>query len=393
MNHSSQSAFAAYHRFSRIGCRHENIIIGAGDQSIPSNNKSGRGASELRLPPTETAQQHDFFGEPFHPRRAFVSGHAQTIAGNFLPRRNLLPPPQERLFQVEPEVQVLCHCHWQPERKTAMTLVIVHGLEGSSESQYVIGTGSKAWTAGMNVVRMNMRNCGDTEHLGPTLYNSGMSGDVGAIAQTLIDEDGLQKLAFVGYSMGGNLVLKLLGEWGTDAPPQVKAAVGVSPAMDLAPSSDALHARANRVYEWKFLLGLRRRILRKAALYPDRYDVRYLRGMRSMRDFDDQITARYSGFRDAQDYYTRAASSGVLDRVVVPTLVLHAQDDPFIRVLPETRVKLLGNPHITFMETTQGGHCAFLAAPNGYDGRWAERQAIAFIQRVDRTVPAKLPAG
>jgi len=201
-----------------------------------------------------------------------------------------------------------------------MTLIIVHGLEGSSESQYVIGTGSKAWTAGMNVVRMNMRNCGDTEHLGPTLYNSSMSGDVGAIAQTLINEDGLQKLTFVGYSMGGNLVLKLLGEWGTGAPPQVKAAVGVSPAMDLAPSSDALHARVNRVYEWKFLLGLRRRILRKAALYPDRYDVRYLRGMRSLRDFDDQITARYSGFRDAQDYYTRAASSGVIDRIAVPTL-------------------------------------------------------------------------
>jgi len=109
--------------------------------------------------------------------------------------------------------------------------------------------------------------------------------------------------------------------------------------------------------------------------------VRYLRGMRSMRDFDDQITARYSGFRDAQDYYTRAASASVIDRIAVPTLVLYAQDDPFIRVLPETRAKLLGNSHITFTETTQGGHCAFLAAPNGYDGRWAERQAIAFIQR------------
>ena len=353
----------------------------AGVRSILSNKQIAPGASELRLPPTEAAQQQDFFGEPFRPRRPFVSGHAQTIAGNFLPRRNLLSPPEERLFLVEPEVRVLCHCHWQPEPKTAMTVVIVHGLEGSSESQYVIGTGSKAWTAGMNVVRMNMRNCGDTEHLGPTLYNSAMSGDVGAIAQTLINEDGLQELAFVGYSMGGNLVLKLLGEWGTDAPPQVKAGIGVSPAMDLAPSSDALHARVNRVYEWKFLLGLRRRMLRKAALYPDRYDVRYLRGMRSMRDFDDQITARYSGFRDAQDYYTRAASASVIDRIAVPTLVLHAQDDPFIRVLPETRAKLLGNSHITFTETTQGGHCAFLAAPNGYDGRWAERQAIAFIQR------------
>ncbi|HLI61779.1 MAG TPA: alpha/beta fold hydrolase [Terriglobales bacterium] len=318
--------------------------------------------------------------EDFHPRRPFIGGHAQTIAGNFLPRRNLLPPPEERLFTVEPGVQVLCHCHWQAERRSAMTVILVHGLEGSSESQYVIGTGSKAWRAGMNVVRMNMRNCGDTEHLGPTLYNSSMSGDVGAIAHNLIAE-GLEKLALVGYSMGGNLVLKLLGEWGAGAPPQVKAAVGVSPAMDLAASADALHERVNRIYEWKFLLALRRRMLRKAALYPERYDVRYLRGVRSLRDFDDQITARYCGFRDAQDYYTRAAASRVVEHIALPTLVLHALDDPFIRVLPETRDKLLKNPQVTFLETAHGGHCAFLAAANGYDGRWAERQAVAFIQR------------
>jgi len=264
-----------------------------------------------------------------------------------------------------------------------MTALIVHGLEGSSESQYVVGTGSKAWAAGMNVVRLNMRNCGDTEHLGPTLYNSSMSGDVGAVAQSLIHDHGLQKLAFIGYSMGGNLVLKLLGEWGEQAPAQVKAAVGVSPAMDLAPSSDALHHPVNRVYEWHFLRGLRRRILRKAALYPERYNVslRDLRLLRSLRDFDDRIMAPHCGFRDAQDYYLRAAAANVLDWVAVPTLVLHAKDDPFIRVLPETRAKLLKNPHITFVETKHGGHCAFLASPNGYDGRWAERQAIAFIRR------------
>ncbi len=339
----------------------------------------------------ETCHASDFFGEPFRPRRPFVGGHAQTIAGNFLPRQNLLPPAEQRLFRVEPEVQVLCHCHWQPERDGAMTLVVVHGLEGSSDSQYVIGTGSKAWAAGMNVVRMNMRNCGGTEQLGPTLYNSSMSADVGMVAQTLIADDGLQKMAVVGYSMGGNLVLKLLGEWGEDIPPQVRAGVGVSPAMDLAPSADALHNRANRLYEWRFLRGLRSRMLRKAALYPERYDVRYLRGMRSLRDFDDQITARYSGFRDAQDYYTRAAAARVVDRIAVPTLILHAQDDPFIRVLPETREKLLHNPQITYVETAHGGHCAFLAEPVGYDGRWAERQAIAFIRRVERGEPVNLP--
>ena len=335
----------------------------------------------------ETTRAHDFFGELFRPRRPFIGGHAQTLAGNFLPRRNQLPAADERLFSVEADVQVLCHCHWQADRARTMTLVIVHGLEGSSESQYVIGTGSKAWRAGMNVVRMNMRNCGGTEKLGPTLYNSGMSADVGAVAKTLIDRDGLQKLAFAGFSMGGNMVLKLLGEWGDQAPPQVKAAVGISPAMDLAASADALHNPANRLYEMKFLWSLRRRIQRKAALYPGQFELRHLRGVRSLRDFDNQITARHFGFVDAQDYYTRAACTHVLDRIGVPSLLIHAEDDPFIRILPETRAKLLRNPHITYIETERGGHCAFLAEARGYDGRWAERQAIAFIQRVERGEP------
>src|ERR1017187_1338998 len=230
----------------------------------------------------ETTRAHNFFGEPFEPRRPFIGGHAQTIAGNFLPRRNELPPPEERLIRVETDVQVLCHCHWQNERAAAMTLIVVHGLEGSSESQYVIGTGSKAWRAGMNVVRMNMRNCGGTEQLGPTLYNSGMSDDVERVAETLIREEGLQKLAFTGFSMGGNLVLKLLGEWGTQAPPQVKAGVGISAAIDLAASADALHEGANRMYEARFLLSLRRSIQRKAALYPQQFELRHLRGVRSL---------------------------------------------------------------------------------------------------------------
>jgi predicted alpha/beta-fold hydrolase len=214
---------------------------------------------------------------------------------------------------------------------------------------------------------------------------------VGVVAETLIREEGLQKLAFTGFSMGGNLVLKLLGEWGTQAPPEVKACIGVSPAMDLAASADALHDRANRFYEWRFLRGLKKRIERKAALYPGRYDTSYLKGLGSIRDFDDQITARYCGFQNAQDYYTRAASAQVLDRIAVPTLILHADDDPFIRVLPGTREKLQQNPQITYLETEHGGHCAFLAEPNGYDGRWAERQAIAFVQKVEHREPVIAP--
>lgn len=322
---------------------------------------------------------HDF-AEPFIPRRLLRNGHAQTLVGNFLPRLNCLPEPEEQLFQVEDDVQVLCHCHWQPNPEDRGTVVIVHGLEGSSASQYVIGTGSKAWLEGMNVVRMNMRNCGDTERLTSTLYHSGLSGDVGAVLRMLVEQKRLQRVGAVGYSMGGNLVLKMTGDWGGNTPAELKAVAAVSPAADLAPSADAMHEASNRVYEWKFLFSLMRRYKRKAALFPEIYK-RLPRTPRSIREFDDVITAPYCGFLGAQDYYTRAAAARVIDRIGVPTLVIHAKDDPFIRLLPETRAKMLANPSITFLETEHGGHCAFLASPNGHDGRWAELQIIAFFRR------------
>ena len=316
--------------------------------------------------------------ENFVPRRFLRNRHLQTLAGNFLPRKNSLPPAEERLFQVEENVQVRCHCHWQPQHETHPTVVIVHGLEGSSLSQYVIGTGSKAWEQGMNVVRMNMRNCGGTEQLTPTLYHSGLSSDVGAVIRTLIEQDHLQRIALVGYSMGGNLVLKLAGDWGGDAPAQLKAVAAVSPAADLAASADAMHEKVNRIYEYKFLLSLMRRYRRKRALFPAIYAASK-RYPRSIREFDDVITAPYSGFAGADDYYTRASASRVADRIAVPTLVVHSTDDPFIRMMPETRARFLKNPHVTLVETQHGGHCAFLAHPNGYDGRWAERQIIQFF--------------
>jgi uncharacterized protein len=227
---------------------------------------------------------------------------------------------------------------------------------------------------------MNMRNCGGTEELTPTLYHSGLSADVGAIANTLIEQDELKHIALVGYSMGGNLVLKLAGEWSNHAPKELIAVAGVSPAMDLAPSADALHDPGNRVYEWKFLRGLRNRYRRKVELFPDRYDEKYARRFRTIREFDHEITARYSGFTGADDYYERASSSRVAEHIAVPALVIHSLDDPFIRMTPQTRAKLLANKNVRYVETRQGGHCAFLADANGYDGRWAEKMVIEFFE-------------
>lgn len=316
---------------------------------------------------------------PFRPRRGLRGPHRQTLASQFLPRRIRLPQAEERRFAVEPEVQVLCRCHWQRERRQALTVLIVHGLEGSSESQYVVGTAAKALAAGMNVVRMNVRNCGGTEMLGPTLYHSGLSADVGCVARSLLAQEGLPRLALVGFSMGGNLVLKMAGEWGREAPPQLRAVCAVSPAVDLAPSAAALHRPGNWIYEQYFLWNLRRRLRRKARLYPQRYDLKRLRRIWTLRQFDDRITAHYCGFRGADDYYARSSASPLLERIAVPALLLHSADDPFIHILPETRARIAANPHLRYVETPHGGHCAFLADPDAYDGRWAERTAVEFL--------------
>jgi uncharacterized protein len=321
---------------------------------------------------------------PFVPRRWFANGHVQTIVGNFLPRPAFRLESTSEIVEVDPSdgSRVLCHCNWQPEKERAhrLTVVLVHGLEGSSDSRYIRGLAARAWESGCNVVRMNMRNCGDTEKLTPTLYNSSLSGDVGAVVEHFVRVYELERVALVGYSMGGNLVLKLAGEWGAKAP--LCAVAGVCPAIDLAAGSDALHERVNRVYEWRFLRGLMARFRRKAALFPAIYSTNGIGPVRSLREFDDKIVARYCGFRDADDYYYRAASARVINSIAVPTLILQALDDPFIRLLPETRASLLAHREITLIETSHGGHCAYLSADRGDEIHWAESTVMRYLLHV-----------
>jgi predicted alpha/beta-fold hydrolase len=337
-----------------------------------------------------TSQTHEET-RPFIPRRGFSGGHLQTLASFLIQRRFHVPAPEERLIEVAPGVQVLCHCHWQADRTHALTIIVVHGLEGSSESQYMLGVTEKALAAGMSVIRYNQRNCGGTDALAPVLYHSGLSDDVAAVAREVIARDGVSRLALVGFSMGGNIVLKLAGEWGTQAPAEFRAVAACCPAIDLATSSDTLHDFSNRLYEKYFLWALHRRMVRKARLFPQHFDVRRLRGIRSLREFDDKVTAYYCGFTGGADYYKRASAAHVVDKIAVPALILHAANDPFIRITAETRRKISSNPNIRFVETEDGGHCAFVGSPVGSrggvgngssdDGYWAEHEIVDFLRR------------
>jgi predicted alpha/beta-fold hydrolase len=186
--------------------------------------------------------------------------------------------------------------------------------------------------------------------------------------------------------MGGNLVLKLAGELGPNPPPELRAVVGVSPAIDLGESATALHQPQNRIYERRFLRALLKRFRRKTVLFPRAYDPNRAVGIHSLRDFDDRITALYSGFFSAEDYYFRAAAARVIDRISVPTLILHALDDPFVHITPDTLAKLQANPCITLLQPAHGGHCAFLAKPipsTHDDGYWAETTLLHFLLSTD----------
>jgi hypothetical protein len=324
---------------------------------------------------------------PFVPRRFLSNGHLQTIVGNLLPRTYSLPEPKTQLIEVETATStrgasfVLCHCHWQPAevRSERLTMVIVHGLEGSSSSPYVLGNSAHAWTAGCNVVRMNMRSCGAGEQLSPSIYHAGRSEDVAIVMAELADTQLVRSFALIGYSMGGNVILKLAGERGGTAPHYLKAVVGVSPLMDLVASAAALHEPQNRLYETRFLGELLKRFRRKIELYPGLYSADGLNKIRTMRQFDEQVVARYGGFTDAEDYYGSVASSNWVQDINVPTLILHALDDPLIRMTPETRSKLLANSYVRLVETRHGGHCAFLSPEPGDAGFWAERTLLDFL--------------
>jgi uncharacterized protein len=320
---------------------------------------------------------------PFQPR--FSSGHVQTVYAWARSRTFArLPAPDARFFDVAPESRVLAHCHWQARPSDHPTLLLLHGLDGSSHAHYMGGVADKAWSAGWNVVRLNQRNCGDTEHLSRGLYHSGLTSDPLFVMRELSDTEGIRTWAVAGYSLGGNLTLKLAGEL-ADSYPALKAVCAVSPTMDLAACVEALERKQNIAYEFNFVRGLKRRLRRKAALFPDDFSLAPLGRIWTVRQFDEAYTAPHHGFRDAADYYYRASAMRVVDRIRVPTLVLSAEDDPFVPPHPFREPAVTGNPCIRTVITPHGGHCAFVEHRNGdYDGYWAEREIVRFVSEAVR---------
>jgi predicted alpha/beta-fold hydrolase len=305
-----------------------------------------------------------FAENPFKPHQVFAGGHAQTLAAFAWPRRRKFKTvhDQERLFQTAPDVKVLAHCRWQHDPTAHPTMIIWHGIEGSSDSTYMLSIAQKSFSDGFNVIRMNLRTCGGTEHLTPTIYHGGLTEDLRAVVSELIEQDGLSRLFLVGVSLGGNLVLKLAGEYGDNAPQEVLAACAVSPSIDLQASAELILQRSNWLYQQDFVRRLKQRLRLKHKLFPDQYDISELSSVKTLREFDDRYTSRAHGFDGADDYYYRASAIRVIDRIRIPTLIIHAEDDPFIPFAPMRDPALINNPYILLVATKKGGHVAFISA-------------------------------
>jgi predicted alpha/beta-fold hydrolase len=319
---------------------------------------------------------------PFIPHRLLQQRDAMTVAAAFWPRRHrFLSAGVERLFEVEPGTKILARAHWQKEPRNAPTLVLVHGLEGDIKSEYMLGTADEAFSQGFNVIRVNQRNCGGSDKLTKTLYNSGLSNDYLAILVELIHRDELPAIFFGGYSMGGNLVLKMAGELGPAAPPQLRGICAVVPALDLAQCVDACGLPRNRLYNWHFVSSLKARMRRKDKLFPGLFNLDGLNKVRTLRDFDNVITAPNCGYRDADDYYFRASAARVMYRISVPTLLIAAKDDPVIPFTSYADPAIAANPNITFLAPNHGGHGSFISNDSA-ERHWAEARIVEFCRNI-----------
>ena len=317
----------------------------------------------------------------FEPPRWLRNGHLQTI-GTVWPRRfPHLPPGVDRVVEISPGTKLRLACNFQDERSTRPALLLIHGLEGSSDSQYLLGIADKAWAAGFSAVRMNIRNCGGTEHMTPKLYNAGLSEDIFGVIEWLAGPEGLGEIHLAGYSMGGNTMLKLAGEWGNDVPEPVRSLGTVSPSIDLDRCADALHRPSNFIYERRFVRGLKDRMRLKSRLYPELYQTNGLERVGSVREFDDKFTAPLTGYGTAANYYYRASALRVIGKIRVPTLILAAQDDPFIPVESFFDHAVQENPHITLLTPRHGGHGGFIQRKRpGEDSFWAENRIVEFAR-------------
>ncbi len=316
---------------------------------------------------------------PYRPAWFVPGRHLRTLWGKFLRRRPHVPTEIEQWATPDEDILFVHRLHGSHR---SPLLVLLHGLEGSPDSHYARGLLARAKAQGWSAAAIVFRTCGGHMNKTRRFYHSGETSDLDFAVQRLTRELPDSPIVLAGFSLGGNVLLKWLGERGSDVPPAVRAAAAVSVPYDLARGSRYINQGFARVYERHFLRSLVRKAKTKRGRFPDIVPHVDLARLRSMWDFDDAVTAPVHGFLDANDYYQRSSSLRWLDRIRVPTLLVSAVDDPFLppEVLDEVRAVARKNSalHCEFLD--RGGHVGFITGRRPWRPLyWAEWRAVEFL--------------
>ena len=295
---------------------------------------------------------------PFRP--FFKNPHLATIAGNFWARPDSEKqwPVERTVYETEPGVKIRVDS--QRPTDPHGELILVHGLEGSSNAGYARSLAAAALAAGYAVHRMNLRGCGGTEALSLSNYHSGQTSDLlHLIRERTRRAAGPVFLA--GFSLGGNMSLKLAGELGDAARDLISGVCAVSTPLDLAACATALGRPQNRIYDRRFLVALKRKIQVRARQAPDLYTLEHLAKVRTIYDFDDYYTARLFGFGTAANYYRTQSSNQFLEKIRIPALLIAAKDDPLVPFSVYDHPAFAANPNLRLLAVDHGGHLGFIA--------------------------------
>jgi predicted alpha/beta-fold hydrolase len=314
----------------------------------------------------------------FRPSAWLAGGHRQTLLGYWHRRRLQWPLPTEDLVvDAGDDVRILARASWQPgPREERPALVLLHGLGGSDQSPYLLSTGALAYARGWHVVRMNMRGAGDGEALCARLYNAGLDSDLLAVLETVSRI--VPRIAIGGFSLGANIALLLLGRRRDRLPPGLGAVAAVSPPLDLAACAAALERWDNRPYQHYFMAKLREGYRSRQLRRPDLFPAGRERGLRTVRDFDDRITAPHGGFASADEYYAKSSGGPWLTAIDRPALIVAAEDDPLIPGESVAHWPL--STSVAREMVPSGGHVGFVGASPAPGRFWAALRALDFLE-------------
>lgn len=315
---------------------------------------------------------------PYRPPWYLPNGHWQTIFPSLTRKvrdiryqRDVLPTPDGDSLQIDTLAQ-----------SSSRLVVISHGLEGDSNRPYIRGMSRAFYREGYDVLAWNFRGCGGAPNRSLRFYHSGATDDLHHVLTSWPGIQQYQSILLIGFSLGGNLTLKYLGEQGSSLLPGIRAGITFSVPLDLYACARQITQPTNFIYHRRFLSQLKRKITEKQPFFPDELRIEPLAQVRTLIDFDNYYTAPLHGFQDATDYYRQCSSKQYLACITVPTLVVNAQNDPFLA--PECYLANAPSEGsaLTFVAPKQGGHCGFL--PQGHrrgENYWSEQLAVSFAKR------------